>query len=53
MSSIEWLRAHRELQYLRAAAHEGPHQPREEIQRRRDYANARWRKLQASKRKEH
>jgi hypothetical protein len=46
MSSLEWLREHRELQYLRAASRERRFGTRP-VRRRRRYANLRWQKLQA------
>lgn len=47
MASLEWLREHRELQYLRAAMSECRHGTRAARSRRRRYADERWRKVQA------
>jgi hypothetical protein len=47
MASLEWLREHRELQYLRAATWEYQLGTRSARIRRRRYADLRWRKLQA------
>jgi hypothetical protein len=47
MASPEWLRAHRELQYLRAAMWECQRGSRTDRRHRRRYAELRWRKLQA------
>ena len=47
MASLEWLREHRELQYLRAAMWECQFGTRIARRRRRRYADVRWRKLQA------
>lgn len=47
MASPEWLKAHRELQYLRAAMWECRGGSRAARRRRRRYADLRWRKLQA------
>ncbi len=47
MASPEWLCAHRELQYLRAAMRECQGGSRTDRRRRRRYADLRWRKLQA------
>jgi hypothetical protein len=44
MAGEAWLHAHRELQYLRAAAKEGPRRSRYRRQRRA-YADVRWSKL--------
>lgn len=45
MASSEWLREHRHLQYLRAAAREARSEARDRTSRRR-YADRRWLKLQ-------
>jgi hypothetical protein len=47
MASPDWLRAHRELQYLRAAMWECQGGSRAHRRRRRRYADLRWRKLHA------
>lgn len=47
MASLEWLREHRELQYLRAAMWECQPGTRAGHRRRRRYADVRWRKLRA------
>jgi hypothetical protein len=49
MASHEWLREHRHLQYLRAAAASHPRRTvtTSEFRRRRRYEVHRWRKLQA------
>ena len=46
MASLEWLREHRELQYLRAAMWECQGGSRADRRRRLRYADVRWRKLQ-------
>jgi len=47
MASLEWLRGHRELQYLRAAMWECQFVAPPARMRRCRYADMRWRKLQA------
>lgn len=47
MASLEWLREHRELQYLRAAMGESQHGTRAARSQRRRYAEERWRKAQS------
>lgn len=47
MASSEWLREHRELQYLRAAKQECRSGTRAARARRRRYADERWRKVQS------
>lgn len=49
MASREWLREHRELQYLRAASacHPRRHLSRAALSRRRRYEALRWNKYQA------
>lgn len=47
MASPEWLQAHRELQYLRAAMWECQSGSRADRRLRHRYGDVRWRKLQA------
>lgn len=47
MASLEWVREHRELQYLRAAMWECQGGSRADRRRRGRYADVRWRKLMA------
>lgn len=51
MASTEWLLAHRELQYLRAAGAVAPKTPtsRGDLRRRRRYVNRRWDLLQEAR----
>lgn len=51
MAESEWLLAHRELQYLRAAARCHPRRraSRSDLAQRRAYAQLRWQKLQQTR----
>jgi hypothetical protein len=53
MASDEWVRAHRELEYLRVAWHEGKRgtSPQERSDRRK-HADERWTKLNQVKKKD-